>query len=297
MSLYGGQVEKQQNDRQRIFSHSVGVTPAVQLDYPMFGGGGNAYNNANGLRARKMRRPAAQNPQSQLAYPPPAPPRGGEDGRPPPPAFGGGGVGGNNRADSSIEIPQFTPYGPSIPPKGAVGPSADRVSLESMKDWSEKRGGSQSPDSWGGSTGGNGVRNAQDADRRSTIGAGPLESVTGSTVSRFGSDKSLLSMHGSYAGGVRGRDSAPGGGAYAAGGYGGVAGVGEKRDVVIPVPLTEPYRGGTGSFGLRKIRKGVGELRKVFHVSGCRCRRSRTFAWNLIAELWQEPYDGESNMI
>ncbi|CAM9698238.1 unnamed protein product, partial [Choristocarpus tenellus] len=42
-------VEKQQNDRQRIFSHSRGVAPMAQLDYPLFGGGGGGNS---GLKRR-----------------------------------------------------------------------------------------------------------------------------------------------------------------------------------------------------------------------------------------------------
>ncbi|CAN0457015.1 unnamed protein product, partial [Hapterophycus canaliculatus] len=54
-------VEKQQNERQRKFSHSRGVAPATQLDYPLFG------NSTGGPRRRPMRgRPDAP--------PPPRPP-------------------------------------------------------------------------------------------------------------------------------------------------------------------------------------------------------------------------------
>lgn len=56
-------MEKQQNERQRKFSHSRGVAPATQLDYPLFGNG--ATSGIGGPRRRPMRgRPSA---------PPPAP--------------------------------------------------------------------------------------------------------------------------------------------------------------------------------------------------------------------------------
>eukprot|EP00903_Cladosiphon_okamuranus_P010356 g9799.t1 len=55
-------VEKQQNERQRKFSHSRGVAPATQLDYPLFGNGG-----ASGSGPRRRGRPSAPPPR-----PPPA---------------------------------------------------------------------------------------------------------------------------------------------------------------------------------------------------------------------------------
>eukprot|EP00904_Undaria_pinnatifida_P010314 jgi/Undpi1/6412/HiC_scaffold_20.g08893.m1 len=137
-------VEKQQNDRQRIFSHSRGVTPAAQLDYPLFGGSSSSsntnrystYNNDNydnsvggsssnntGLRSRPARRPVA----------PPSPPapaptlkagRGGEggNGRSPPPRASGksdredtvGGGGRDYRAKK--EPPQSSQFPPPPPP-------------------------------------------------------------------------------------------------------------------------------------------------------------------------------------
>lgn len=56
------QVEKQQNERQRKFSHSRGVAPATQLDYPLFG---------NGAGGGPRRRPLRGRPE---ALPPPGPP-------------------------------------------------------------------------------------------------------------------------------------------------------------------------------------------------------------------------------
>ncbi|CAN0356293.1 unnamed protein product, partial [Ectocarpus sp. 12 AP-2014] len=63
-------VEKQQNERQRKFSHSRGVAPATQLDYPLFGSsGGGAGGGA------RRRRPTANLPSP----PPPLPDEDDED--------------------------------------------------------------------------------------------------------------------------------------------------------------------------------------------------------------------------
>ncbi|CBN77692.1 Soluble NSF Attachment Protein (SNAP) Receptor (SNARE) [Ectocarpus siliculosus] len=63
-------VEKQQNERQRKFSHSRGVAPATQLDYPFFGS--SAGGAGGGARRRR--------PTANLPSPPsPAPDEDDED--------------------------------------------------------------------------------------------------------------------------------------------------------------------------------------------------------------------------
>lgn len=109
------QVEKQQNERQRKFSHSRGVAPATQLDYPLFG------NGASGPRRRG--RPAAPPP-------PPAPaaagPLDGDDEDNKGHKTSGRAAGVGLAASTAAAVVSSLPF-PSGRPGGGVGRSSGGV--------------------------------------------------------------------------------------------------------------------------------------------------------------------------
>lgn len=225
------QVEKQQSERQRKFSHSRGVAPATQLDYPLFGSGAGA--GPGGPR----RRPLRGRPEAPPAPPPTsAAPPGGDDednkghgaggargGR----AAGAGGRLGSSTAAaiaSSLPFPSGRPGG-RVRGAGAGGGSGD----QGGPSWPQKPG----PPPWPAQ--GNGNVNGDGNGHGPGHGMGPLPGGGGG-VSVVGG---VSTSSGTYG---RGYGAAPTG---------------------VPFPPQEPPRGGGRSTGLRKrpgkARKKSGE--------------------------------------
>lgn len=252
------QVEKQQNDRQRIFSHSRGVAPAAQLDYPLFGNGGNN----NGLRSRAPRRPAAPPPRPQPPMPPPAAPQGGADGRPPPPAFGAPGSGNGVTPGGGARVgPSYSAQpGQSIPPYGGGGGGRGG-------GWGGALGHEHPPGSGsGGSSDRKGVGDGagRGVNVYSHAHGGTKEVVESyGTSNAFGGNGGAFGANGTssgtYGGVVPGAGKGdevgrPGvSGAYGGAGYGSINRTGKNEaGSVAPLPPTEAFRGGSGAYGLRK---------------------------------------------
>eukprot|EP00752_Nemacystus_decipiens_P010318 g9193.t1 len=131
-------VEKQQNERQRKFSHSRGVAPATQLDYPLFG------NGTSGPRRRG--RPSAPLPR------PPAPAAApldvdDEDNKGHKPSGRAAGV-GLAASTAAAAVVSSMPF-PSGKPGGGVGSSGGGVAAGSGGSGGSGGGrGGQGGSSW-----------------------------------------------------------------------------------------------------------------------------------------------------
>lgn len=253
------QVEKQQNERQRIFSHSRGVAPATQLDYPLFGGGGTT--NAVGLRNRAMRRPASDPPQPQRAVPPPAPPRRGEDGRPPPPAFGDGNRGVVDTPSAGNVIPQ--------PTLETGGDSAHLGKGGNGRRRPEGTGASQGPPSDYALVDAGG--HASRLDQHAAGSSDPTRHID----PRNGIPAAIKYPFGNGGRGEYGQGN----------GHGRLAGVQYGGGANAPLPPTEPFRGGTGAFGLRKRQSKSSETKScalLFGPLGC---SNDLLLWDLCIQV------------
>lgn len=222
------QVEKQQNDRQRIFSHSRGVAPATQLDYPLFGN--SSSKTSTGLRSRAARRAAAPSPPS---FSPPGQNRGA-NGQPSPPNFSG--VSGDRRSLPSPHNPLGEQYsgGKEIGRRNGHNPRSGTQSTiaphqQPIPPAPRPQGVDDRSTDGGASSTSAGALNSTDNDRVGfPMGMGNrLRGTDGNMGSR---------------GVVRGGNGAGYGSGWDAGTGGGGG----------PLPPTEAFRGGNGAFGLRK---------------------------------------------